>query len=232
MHGAPNYSPFQIMEAGQRAEADNQTHYAVQFYQHLLEHYGETREAQFARKRLSHLGVNAPNGATPMHALAYGDLSHQVRPIAPFNGTHGQQLAVSNTYGAPDTEPAPPSPISHSGDPVTHRSARAARGTTVPAVRGYVVGRVVAWVMTVSGTLTAICAIFAMVAGGAIQFGLLKLTSLGAFALLVPMSGYGVITGLTLVFLGQFARASFDTADATQELVAMARLSGSASKRH
>jgi hypothetical protein len=242
MHGAPSYTPIQIIEAGQRAEADGQLQYAVQFYHHLVDHYGDTREAKFAHQRLSQLMplVPPPQSATVGHLNPSPDQLHRSHRPSPL----GQHLALNHVPSGPvaNQTPGGHAAIQHaiqnarqtqSADQhVAERASRSARAAPMPVVRSYALGRTVAWVMTISGSLTAICALFAMVAGGALQFGLIKLSALGAFALIVPMSGYGMITGIALVFVGQFARASFDTADATQELVAMARASSGAASRH
>jgi hypothetical protein len=256
MHGAPNYSPFQILDAGQRAEADGQRAYAIQFYQHLVEHYGETREAQFAHQRLAHLtGQPSPTGPMHHHSNQVSQPNQVAPPYSSADETprapraqpvQGQQLAVSH---GPASSHVPlgshgptgshgndvahqPASLSHSGEPVQHRPARSSRAAAVAPVRGYMVGRGVARVMSVSGGITILCALFALTAAGAVQFGLLKLAALGVVAIVLPVSGYGLAVGVVMVFVGQFARASFDTADATQELVAMARASAGGGGRH
>ncbi|MCB1511429.1 MAG: hypothetical protein KDJ36_11040, partial [Hyphomicrobiaceae bacterium] len=53
--GPAQYTPQQILEAGQRAEADGRFEYANQFYHHLAEHYPKTPEARFAREGIQRL---------------------------------------------------------------------------------------------------------------------------------------------------------------------------------
>lgn len=55
----PQFTPAQILEAGQRAMAEGRTEYAVQFFRHLIEHYGATPEAGAARDALARLRPGA-----------------------------------------------------------------------------------------------------------------------------------------------------------------------------
>ena len=52
----PQFTPVQILEAGQRAMAEGRAEYAAQFFQHLIEHYADTAEAASARDAMVRLG--------------------------------------------------------------------------------------------------------------------------------------------------------------------------------
>jgi len=53
------FSPAQILEAGQRAEADGRLDHAIQFYRHIAQHYANEPEAELARDGLGRLEVSA-----------------------------------------------------------------------------------------------------------------------------------------------------------------------------
>jgi hypothetical protein len=57
----PQFSPAQILEAGQRAEADGRLDHAIQFYQHIAQHYANQPEAELARDGLGRLGFSSAN---------------------------------------------------------------------------------------------------------------------------------------------------------------------------
>ena len=65
------FTPKQILEAGQRAVAEGRTDYARQFFQHLIDHYADTAEAASARNEVLSLG---PSKAAPPLAANAPDL--------------------------------------------------------------------------------------------------------------------------------------------------------------
>jgi hypothetical protein len=55
----PQFTPRQMLEAGRQAETEGKLDFAVQFYLHLVEYYGQTPEAAEARTALTRLaGAN------------------------------------------------------------------------------------------------------------------------------------------------------------------------------
>ncbi|HUS96151.1 MAG TPA: hypothetical protein VMX97_05360 [Hyphomicrobiaceae bacterium] len=54
-HSNPQFTPAQILAAGQRAEADGRIDDAIQFFRHLAEHYPETQEAGDAGEALARI---------------------------------------------------------------------------------------------------------------------------------------------------------------------------------
>lgn len=73
-HTSQQFTPPQLLESGQRAEAEGRLDLAAQFYRHLTEHYAFTGEAAEARNGLGRVGaaqsqvwqasgVPHPNGA-------------------------------------------------------------------------------------------------------------------------------------------------------------------------
>jgi hypothetical protein len=53
----PRYTPQQLLEAGQTAEAAGRAEHAVQFYMHLTDHYAHTAESLAARDGLSRIAM-------------------------------------------------------------------------------------------------------------------------------------------------------------------------------
>ena len=83
----PQFTPVQILEAGQRAIADGRQEYATQFFQHLVDHYSQTPEAARAREVLARLNaptapqyVNGNNGAPRPSANTQAPLGQERGP--------------------------------------------------------------------------------------------------------------------------------------------------------
>jgi hypothetical protein len=72
MANAPSqFTPAQILEAGQRAEADGRFEHAKQFYRHIVEHHPHTREFGLARDGLGRLGTGASWADDVHHSRGY-----------------------------------------------------------------------------------------------------------------------------------------------------------------
>lgn len=72
MANAPSqFTPAQILEAGQRAEADGRFEHAKQFYRHIVEHHPHTREFALARDGLGRLGTRANWADDVRHGRGY-----------------------------------------------------------------------------------------------------------------------------------------------------------------
>jgi hypothetical protein len=227
MHGAPHYTPHQIIEAGQRAESDGQLQYAIQFYRHVLDNFAGSPEAGYAHERLALLEP-APNpvaGFEPAMASSGSwpppadELSMPRRQVQPRSARPVQ----SDSDIATDQQLSMPAIARPRGGAVqTNASVRA---QAVAAHRdSYRMGRLVARVVTFLGWLSFVFGGVVALAAGAVQFGVVPVRAFGFVAVVLPFGGMVFVAGFVMIFFGQFARASFDTANATRELVAIARM--------
>ena len=57
LQGTPQFTPRQLLDAGRRSETEGKAGFAVQFYLHLAEHYGQTPEAVEARTALARMAT-------------------------------------------------------------------------------------------------------------------------------------------------------------------------------
>jgi hypothetical protein len=98
----PQFTPVQIFEAGQRAMADGRREYAAQFFQHLIDHYGDTPEAAGARDAISRMSggdIPAPYREEPSgEPQRQGSANPNTQP--PSYQPSPQQTAAPNLNGA------------------------------------------------------------------------------------------------------------------------------------
>ena len=98
----PQFSPAQILEAGQRAATEGRTEYALQFFQHLVDHYAATPEAAAARESLVRLAP-AQNGHAGWQQRPAANRTHPPKSEPGFaNGMHGAangHAAMANGAG-------------------------------------------------------------------------------------------------------------------------------------
>jgi hypothetical protein len=79
----PQYTPAQILEAGQRAEADGRFEHAKQFYRHVVDHYPYSSEFSLARDglgRLSARGGRAGGQDNAHYARGYDQSAYAEPP--------------------------------------------------------------------------------------------------------------------------------------------------------
>jgi hypothetical protein len=197
----------QVLDAGRRAEADGRIEYAIQFYRHLADHHAAAPEAAVARDALSRLGQRRTT--TP-------EASSHRPPVPPQIRSAGAQVQS----GARSEKAVSSSPI---------RIAPAGAAQPVPklempeSARGYLGGRLIAWAMTILG-LFFVAAGVLLIAIGMLNPSLLAIASPWSRATSYALAGPGaVLAGLILVLAGQLARAVFDTALSSRELVAIER---------
>ena len=57
LQGTPQFTPKQLLDAARRSETESKADFAVQFYLHLIEHYGQTPEAVEARSALTRMAT-------------------------------------------------------------------------------------------------------------------------------------------------------------------------------
>ena len=65
LQGTPQFTPKQLLDAARRSETEGKADFAVQFYLHLIEHYGKTPEAVEARSALTRMAT-ADRAAQPV----------------------------------------------------------------------------------------------------------------------------------------------------------------------
>ncbi len=87
----PAYSPQDILAAGQKAEAEGRTPYAVQFYRHLTDYYAHTPEAQDARAALQRINTAMTPDPRGRRSLAEALDAHGAP--APVQATNGHASA-------------------------------------------------------------------------------------------------------------------------------------------
>jgi hypothetical protein len=99
LQAAPQFTPFQLLDAGRRAEADGQIEAAVQFYRQTVDQYAYGPEAAQAREGLARLtGSWQPkiwqvNGAAPQQGEAGNRASGSAR-----KGRRSKPPATHNPY--------------------------------------------------------------------------------------------------------------------------------------
>jgi hypothetical protein len=194
LQGSPQFTPRQLLDAGRRAEAEGKFDHATQLYRHLTDHYGYTAEAAEARNGLDRLGIGAVGTPQP----PWGENGAAAAPWPPLLA----QDRASVTHAIPRARP-------------------------VPAERAYRTGRALATLASCLGWLLAVVGLAAIPLMLAADPPMLQrylpyalsLSPAGAVAGAVACS----LVGLAVVFWSQMARALFDQANATRELVALER---------
>jgi hypothetical protein len=58
LQGTPQFTPKQLLDAGRRSETEAKADFAIQFYLHLIEHYGQTPEAVEARSAVTRMATS------------------------------------------------------------------------------------------------------------------------------------------------------------------------------
>ena len=89
VHGSQQFTPKQLLDAGQRAEAEGRLDLAHQFYEHLSDRYGHAPEAAEGRNGLARIAAGGPY---PQVWESKGAIPRGQRPMA------GRRLGVP---GAP-----------------------------------------------------------------------------------------------------------------------------------
>jgi hypothetical protein len=232
-NASPQFSPAQLLDSGRRAETEGKLDLAAQFYRHLTDHHAYTAEAAEARNGLGRVGAAQSQVWQPIgnggyangNGHANGHLNGgahaaigspvnggaYVNGDVHFNGGSGYANGTAHLNGGapPIAEPGYRAP----------RSQRAPRRRPVAPRDHYRAGRFMARAFSGLGWL--------FVAAGPLSAGLYFLpgSPLLHFEML-PVLGSSmaaVVTGFAIVFSGQIARAVFDQANATRDLVALER---------
>ena len=93
----PQFTPVQILEAGQRAFAEGRAEYATQFFKHLIDHYSDTAEAAVAREAMAQV-----HGASAQPQYSQPNDRHRTAPPArPSPGYAPSATANGSLQGVP-----------------------------------------------------------------------------------------------------------------------------------
>jgi hypothetical protein len=181
LQAAPQFSPFQLLEAGRRAEAEGHIDAAYQYYRQTVDQFAYSAEAAQAREGLARLnGGRQPN-------------------IWHLNGTPQATDAGSRSNGT---------------------ARKAARRHKLPTPRNhYRLGSFLAGLVSLFGWLVVAAGLAATPLHVVLGRPEISIGVSGVVAVAVALAALGLVT----VALGQAARALFDQANATRELVAIER---------
>ncbi len=243
----PQFTPKQILEAGQRAVAEGRIEYARQFFQHLIDHYADTAEAASARAEIMGLAQAATTAAPPLASNA-PDLriarpsgpppsdSQRRRSAPPAGPPAGLRPARPDWPHDPRPEPTfdrhgsreQPPPFA-ADRPMERRPVEAmvaasplSRALAPAPEKHYIAGRVFTGLIGFFGFLglpLGIVMLYGVVADPSL-FETLGITKF-AGALWASLAVFFASIGLILV--SQMARAVFDAADAAGDLVRLER---------
>jgi hypothetical protein len=226
-NASPQFSPAQLLDSGRRAETEGKLDLAAQFYRHLADHHAYTAEAAEAHNGLGRVGATQSQIWQPVGNGAH----HNGNGYA--NG-HGGVHVNGGTH-APIGQPVPGGAFVnggvhlHSGTyangtaqamDIGHRAPRRfTRRRPVAPRDHYRAGRFLArafsglgWLIVVAGVLAA--SLYFLPGSPMLHFGILPVLGSSVAA---------VVVGFSVVFSGQIARAVFDQANATRDLVALER---------
>lgn len=236
----PQFTPKQILEAGQRAVAEGRIEYARQFFQHLIDHHGDSAEAAGARSEILSLG--RPTAAPPLASNA-PDLrvarppgAHAVDPLRrPAPPPAGPRPRQPDWPSEPPGHRAEPTFDRHMPrDPLPPFIAERRPTETAPAPpsrsralapapeKNYIAGRVFTGLLGVFGFLglpLGIVMLYGVVADPAL-FETVGITKF-AGALWASLAVFFASIGLILI--SQVSRAIFDAADAAGDLARLER---------
>jgi hypothetical protein len=205
---ASQVTAAQVLDAGRRAEADGRVEYAIQFYRHLADHHGAAPEAAAARDALSRLD-HRRSAAAPEHQSARAGVARAApvatrtpAPIPRAPSSAGKSSIKIAPAGS--VEPAAPMVIS-------------------APTNSYRIGTVIAHILAGLGGLLVLGGLMMTGAAAVVDLNLLLPRWVPGVAL-HPFAGPTVaLSGLILVFWAQIARAVFDIARSSRELVTIER---------
>jgi hypothetical protein len=222
-NASPQFSPAQLLDSGRRAETEGKLDLAAQFYRHLTDHHAYTSEAAEALNGLGRVGAVQSQVWQPIgngaHANGNGHVnggSHPP-PMSPsVNGgayvNGGVHLNGGGAYANGNAQ------IADAGYRAPRHSRTPRRRPVAPRDH-YRAGRFMArafsglgWLIVAAGVLSA--GLYFLPGGPILHFDILPVLGSSVVA---------VVTGFAVVFSGQIARAIFDQANATRDLVALQR---------
>lgn len=202
---ASQFTPAQILDAAQRAEGDGQFEYALKYYRHLFEVYRSTPEGVLAGEAINRLASWYGDGGSSLSGGSVaGNFQHSgQRPAGPSSRMQGQRLGGQTARRRPKS---------------SWRQSGAGGYPFREAARGYFAGRLLAMLVTWGGVIGSLL--------GAGVIGSIMANVSVLIDLLGIVPGFGGMKsgalllggGLAMIFVGQFARAVFDLANATREI--------------
>lgn len=238
----PQFTPAQVLEAGQRAESEGRLEFAIQFYRHLVDQYPGSSEAAAAQSGLSRLAGGPPpapagrrGGNNPPPLLPQVSLP----AIPPFEPQRLEPLAappaLANPFDAARQGDAPyPYQSGYFGAPAPALAGQAQTAPPVmaepaidvelpPEPRDYRTGRFLARLFAWLGGLAVLAGIAVMV------LAVLRPRAIPAIPFLgMPLPGAAtgailILAGLFQVMIGQLVRAVLDHANAARDSAGIAR---------
>ncbi|MCB1549172.1 MAG: hypothetical protein KDJ41_15240 [Hyphomicrobiaceae bacterium] len=247
------FTVAQVLEAGRKAESEKKYDYAYQFYKHIADHHGQTPEAKIAREGLARVAAlipgSPPQGQPRLNGTHNGALNGEAghapppkppsarrpseapqAPLTPPPQTSARDgmVPMQGRPGQPHAH-MPPSPhqAPHGPGPQP-RYLAPMRPIALPGrVNDYKAGKLVSgifstlgWLLFGAGPVLAVASL-TQFGSGLMKGGLFGVA--GGLAGAVVIAVVPMVLGLTVVFWGQLARAIFDNANATRELLELQR---------
>lgn len=217
VHAPPQFTPFQVLDAGQRAEAEGRYDFAVQFYRHLADHYPQTREAAVAKEALARVALLRNGGSQPAgirqgvernhgglgEALVHAGMNAGMHaaPHVGMNGRRGVSIAPAGAERPPATFAVP-------RQRADYRTGRVlARIITWLGGAGVAIGMALTPIILFNPRLLAGVPVIGM--GGAAGTAYVSVAVVGC--------------GIFMVVMGQFMRAVFDAANASRDMAELTR---------
>jgi hypothetical protein len=253
MAESQNYTPSQILAIGQRAEAEGKYEYATQFYAHLADHFRHTaegHEALYGLQRIEHYRqLHAADQARGNQVQAQAQAprrepqlsTHQPQARQTTGGRPAARTAQAGRQDRPvvqehhDLIPGAasrsslPAPVSDHEDEEDARMPRlVARAGNSGEDGGaqdssYRVGRLLTTVLAVVGWVLLCVGVPLLLAGLAGVPSSLAAAGLVGMPLGVEVGMAAIVWGIMLLLLAHVARAVFDSAAASRELVEIER---------
>ncbi|MEL6297961.1 MAG: hypothetical protein AAFQ45_05270 [Pseudomonadota bacterium] len=192
------FTPAQILAAGQRSETDGRLQNAIQFYRYLVEQHPGAVETQAAREALARLSLErVANGGPDRSAAGPVDTRSTTGPPPPASGADDLPRTLRRAQAAAEARAR--------GDVDAERKRR-------PRSR-FLAGRVVAGIMSVVGGLAALWGCVRAGIASAAPSELADVLSLlpgqlSAAAMTMPAELL-IVGGLLAVLAGQLASAAF-----------------------
>ena len=213
----PQFTPAQILHAGERAESEGHLDHARQYYAHLTDHYAHAPEGGMARERLARLAAAGRRlGPPPLPERAQrsrsdgahrppprADAGARARPVRGGVGSGGGQTRLSVHLDAPHAERS-----WTRGDPRPKRRHRVGRWLARAVA-------IIGWLLLGLGVGVAVLAF----TGDSIRLPGPAL----APAPLAILAGAAIALGLMMVLVARLARAVFDGTEAMHDLLASGR---------
>jgi hypothetical protein len=243
---ADQYTPDEVLEAARNAEADGRRDYAVQFYTYLARAYPGTAFGQTARDALTRLREPVPPGGDlteartappPPHPspaktappqlganLRLDDFDPSPMSMAERLSPGAARLQAQGHGGRQPVDPYGVS-LGPAAGPAMHpgRDQPRAKPALPPRSGGFLVGRVLAWCVTIVGVLVL------MIAFAFLALNILDPTRAQELGAVFQVTGsplviwWLLLSGFSMVLAGQLMSAIFVTAIETRDAARVLR---------